>query len=131
MQTGCALRPPRGGSSGPHAIPRNVEMVVRFDVSRAASIGAATLIAFALATVSPSRARADEDPFSLLHEEQTITGASKRPHPLSETPSAVTVITAEEIPAHGYHTLGEALRWGRAVFGPYDRNYSYLAVPRR
>jgi iron complex outermembrane receptor protein len=106
----------------------DVEMVARFDVSRAVFVGAATLMTLALLTVPPLRARADEDPFSLLHEEQTITGASKRPQPLSETPSAVTVITAEEIRAHGYRTLGEALRWVRGVFVTYDRNYSYVGV---
>ena len=57
-----------------------------------------------------------------------VTGAAKRPQPLSETPSAVTVITAEEIRAHGYHTLGEALRWVRGVFVTYDRNYTYVGV---
>ncbi|HKQ56741.1 MAG TPA: TonB-dependent receptor [Candidatus Eisenbacteria bacterium] len=73
-------------------------------------------------------ARAEDDPFSLVREEQTVTGAAKRPQPLSETPSAVTVITAEEIRVNGYHTLADALRWVRGVYVTYDRNYSYVGV---
>ena len=68
-----------------------------------------------------------EDAFSLVRE-QTVTGVSKRPLPLSETPSSVTVIPAAEIRAMGYRTLGEALRWVRGLFVTYDRNYSYVAV---
>jgi outer membrane receptor protein involved in Fe transport len=73
-------------------------------------------------------ARAQDDPFSLVREEQTVTGAAKRPQPFSEAPSAVTVITAEEIRAHGYHTLADVLRWVRGVYISYDRNYSYVGV---
>jgi iron complex outermembrane receptor protein len=73
-------------------------------------------------------AAAEEDPFSLVREEQTVTGAAKRPQPLSETPSAVTIVTAEEIRAHGYRSLGEALRWVRGVFVTDDRNYTYVGV---
>jgi len=101
-------------------------MVIRIDASRAVVVGAAVLATTAMLVAAS--VRADEDPFSVLHEEQTITGASKRPQPLSETPSAVTVITADEIRAHGYHTLADALRWVRGVFVTYDRNYSYVGV---
>jgi iron complex outermembrane receptor protein len=69
-----------------------------------------------------------DDPFESLRDEQLVTGAAKRPQPLSETPSAVTVITAEEIRAHGFTTVGEALRWVRGLFVTYDRNYTYVGV---
>ena len=69
-----------------------------------------------------------DDAFSLVHEEQVVTAATKRPQPLSETPSAVTVITAAEIHANGYHTVGEALRWVRGLFVTSDRNYLYLGI---
>ncbi len=68
------------------------------------------------------------DAFSMLQEEQTVTGATKRPQPLSETPSEVTVIPASEIHAMGYHTLAEALRWVRGLYVTDDRNYSYLGI---
>lgn len=82
------------------------------------------------ALVAAGRAAADPpaDAFGLLREEQTVTGAAKRPQPLSETPSAVSVITAAEIEANGYHTLGEALRWVRGLFVTNDQNYMYLGI---
>jgi len=92
------------------------------------SVRTAGLVVLALASAPLPAAHADEDPFSLVREEQTVTGAAKRAQPLSETPSAVTVITAQEIHAHGYHTVGEALRWVRGVFVTYDRNYTYVGV---
>lgn len=61
-------------------------------------IGAVSLFA-ACALLAASTARsapaADRgaDAFAMLQEEQTVTGAAKRPQPLSETPSEVTVIT--------------------------------------
>ncbi len=68
-----------------------------------------------------------DDAFSLV-QEQTVTGPSKRPLPLSETPSSVTVVPAAEIRAMGYQTLGEALRWVSGVFVTYDRSYTYVGV---
>jgi outer membrane receptor protein involved in Fe transport len=70
----------------------------------------------------------DDNPFALVREQQVVTGASKRPQPLSETPSSVTVITAADIEAQGFHTLADALRWARGLYVTYDRNYSYLGV---
>ena len=94
----------------------------------ATAAAVAAITASILITAPQGVARAQDDPFSLVREEQTVTGAAKRPQPLSETPSAVTVITAGEIRAHGYHTLADALRWVRGVYVTYDRNYSYVGV---
>lgn len=77
---------------------------------------------------TPPPAERNADAFSMLQEEQTVTAATKRPQPLSETPSEVTVITASEIHAMGYHTLADALRWVRGLYVSDDRNYSYLGV---
>src|SRR2546430_11440236 len=84
--------------------------------------------AMLLASLLVSRVHAapPDDPFSILHEEETVTGAAKRSQPISETPSSVTVITAAEIRAHGYHDLAEALRWVRGLYVTDDRNYSYV-----
>jgi iron complex outermembrane receptor protein len=71
---------------------------------------------------------AEDEAFSLVHEEQLVVGASKRAQPLSETPSAVSVITSSEIRAMGYRTLGEALQWVRGLFVTNDRNYTYLGI---
>jgi outer membrane cobalamin receptor len=68
-----------------------------------------------------------DDAFSMMSE-QTVTGATKRPLPLSEAPSSVTVIPSVEIRAMGYHTLSDALRYVRGLFVTYDGNYAYLGV---
>ncbi len=80
-----------------------------------------------LATARPGVVAAQGQP-SLFDEDQVVVGATKRPQPLSETPSSVSVITATEIRAQGYRTLADALRWVRGLFVTYDRNYSYLGV---
>jgi outer membrane receptor for ferrienterochelin and colicin len=85
------------------------------------------LLASAASRPSSSAAEPADDAFSLMRE-QTVTGVNKRPLPLSETPSSVTVIPAAEIRAMGYQTLGDALHWVRGVFVTYDRNYTYVGV---
>ena len=89
---------------------------------------AAVLVLVAAWVTTTHAAQVMDDPFSMVREEQTVTAALKRPQPISETPSSVTVITAAEIRANGYHTLGEALRWVRGLTVTYDRNYYYLGV---
>ena len=90
----------------------------------------AFLVGALLAPASRALASAAEpadDGFSLLRE-QMVTGVSKRPLPLSETPSSVTVIPAAEIRAMGYSTIGDALHWVRGLFVTNDRNYTYVGV---
>lgn len=58
----------------------------------------------------------------------TVYGASKFEQPLSEAPSSVTVVTAEEIKRLGYRTLGEILQNQRSFLISYDRNYTYAGV---
>ncbi len=57
-----------------------------------------------------------------------VYSASKFQQKASEAPSAVTVITAEEIKAYGHRTLADILRSIRGVYVSYDRNYSYVGV---
>lgn len=89
-------------------------------------------LALALAC-SPARAEGgglavDDDPFGTLREGRLVSGASKRPQPLSEAPSSVSVLTAAQIKAHGFQTLAEALAWVRGLYVVNDRNYSYIGV---
>jgi iron complex outermembrane receptor protein len=64
----------------------------------------------------------------ILFEEPVISAAAKHPQAARNAPSAVTVITREEIRRFGYRSLAEALRSVRGFYGTYDRNYSYVGV---
>lgn len=54
--------------------------------------------------------------------------ASRFVQKISEAPSSVTVVTAEEIRRSGYRTLADVLRGMRGTYVTNDRNYSYLGV---
>ncbi|MFZ5509081.1 MAG: TonB-dependent receptor plug domain-containing protein [Pseudomonadota bacterium] len=57
-----------------------------------------------------------------------VYGASRFAQKMSEAPSAVSVISAEDIRLFGYRTLADILRSVRGLHVTYDRNYSYLGV---
>ena len=58
----------------------------------------------------------------------TVIGASKYEQKVTEAPSSVSIITADEIKKYGYRTLADILRSIRGFYITYDRNYSYLGV---
>ena len=60
--------------------------------------------------------------------DEPMSAAEKRPQAVSELAIPVTIITADEIRAHGFRTLGGALRWVRGMFVTSDRVYSYLGI---
>lgn len=75
------------------------------------------------------RVAADLTSFSLEDLMQVeVHSASKFGQKASEAPSAVTVITAEEIKTYGYRTLADILRSLPGVYVSYDRNYSSVGV---
>jgi iron complex outermembrane receptor protein len=93
--------------------------------------GRGVLAALVLCEVLGGPAWAAEDTAQrelLLFEEPDVTAAMKRPQRQREAPSAVTVVTSEEIRRLGYRTLGEALRGVRGFYVTGDRNYEYLGV---
>jgi iron complex outermembrane receptor protein len=47
---------------------------------------------------------------------------------VTEAPSSVTIITADEIQKYGYRTLSDILQSVTGFFVTYDRNYSYLGI---
>ena len=91
-------------------------------------LGAATLSA---QERDPSRKPAPD--LSTLDLEQLLQveivyAASKREQKLREAPSAVSVVTADDIRVHGYRTLADVLRSLPSFYVTYDRNYSYVGV---
>ncbi len=57
-----------------------------------------------------------------------VSGASKFSLRMSETASAVSMITADQMRALGHRTLADVLRSMRGVVVSSDRTYSYLGV---
>jgi iron complex outermembrane receptor protein len=64
----------------------------------------------------------------LFQELPSVFGASKYEQKPGEAPSAVTIVTAEEIEKYGYRSLSEVLRSVRGLYTTYDRNYTYIGV---
>lgn len=59
---------------------------------------------------------------------ERVYGASRHEQKVTHAPSAVSIVTAEEIKQHGWRTLGEVLRRVRGLYVADDRNYSYLGL---
>jgi iron complex outermembrane receptor protein len=55
-----------------------------------------------------------------------VFGASLRTQPVTEAPSSVTFITAEQIERFGYRSLADILRAVRSFYVTNDRNFSFL-----
>lgn len=103
-------------------------------ITKAARLGTVPVVPLAIGlsfcALFPAAARSqDLTALSLdqLLNIEVIT-ASKFPQKVSEAPSSVTIITADDIKAYGYRTLADLLRSVRGVYVAYDRNYSYLGT---
>jgi iron complex outermembrane receptor protein len=66
---------------------------------------------------------------SLLFQEiPSVFRASKYEQKVTEAPSSVSIVTAEEIRRYGYRTLADVLRNARGFYTTNDRNFSYAGV---
>ncbi|MBK7974859.1 MAG: TonB-dependent receptor [Deltaproteobacteria bacterium] len=73
--------------------------------------------------------RPDTAPESLYFEDiPSVYTASKFEQPILEAPSAVTIVSGDEIRAFGYRTLADVLASVPGFFVSYDRNYTYVGV---
>jgi len=57
-----------------------------------------------------------------------VYSASKHMQSASDAPSAVSVITADDIQRYGYRTLADILESTRGFYVTYDRDYSFVGV---
>lgn len=59
---------------------------------------------------------------------ELVYGASRYEQKVTQAPSSVTIVTAEDIRRYGHRTLAEVLRSVRGLYVPDDRNYTYLGI---
>jgi iron complex outermembrane receptor protein len=93
-------------------------------LSRALGLLAAALQTGALAQQGPDL---NAMPLEQLLNLDVVT-ASKIPQKISEAPSSVSVITAEDIRQRGYRTLTDVLQSVPGMTVSYDRNYNYANI---
>jgi iron complex outermembrane receptor protein len=64
----------------------------------------------------------------LFQDIPSVFSASKYEQKVTEAPSAVSIVTAEEIKKYGYRTLADLLRSLRSFYVTYDRNTTIVGV---
>jgi iron complex outermembrane receptor protein len=64
-------------------------------------------------------------PFEQLMQTEVIT-ASKLARQVSDAPSAVSIVTAEDIRTYGYRTLADVINSFPGLYTTSDRNYEYM-----
>src|ERR1700681_1388886 len=75
----------------------------------------------------PDLAGPDLRELSEIHVD-TVYGVSKFLQKLLQAPSAVSIVTSDQIRKYGYRTLADVLRSVPGLYVTNDRNYSYLGV---
>lgn len=101
---------------------------------RAIAWGRGTLAALALCGDIARADPADRDLTELSLDElldtkvATVTAAAKRTQSVSDAPSAVSVVSSDDIRKFGFQNLGEVLASTRGFYTSSDRNYTYLGV---
>lgn len=67
-------------------------------------------------------------PLESLMDVTMVTSASRFAQRVSDAPSAVSVLTAQDVREHGWRTLADALATLPGLYVSSDRNYSYLGA---
>jgi len=88
-----------------------------------------------VALVCARAACADDGDLAALSLEQlmdmnvhSVFGASKYEQRVTQAPSSISIVTAEDIRRFGYTTLADVLSGVRGLYVTNDRNYTYLGV---
>jgi iron complex outermembrane receptor protein len=74
----------------------------------------------------PAYTRSEEE--LLFQEIPSVFGASKYEQKVTEAPSSVSIVTADEIKKYGYRTLADLLHSIRGFYVTNDRMYDYAGV---
>ncbi len=94
----------------------------------------ALIVVFGLIFLPPATAQDETVPPGstdeklLFREIPSVYGASKYDQKVTEAPSAVSIVTADEIKKNGYRTLADIFKSVRGFYVTNDRNYAYLGV---
>jgi len=97
-------------------------------------LGIAT-VAMAMSAAAQGESEADLSKLAELSLEElleinvaTVYGASKIEQKVTQAPSSISIVTADEIKKFGHRTLADVLRSVRGLYVSDDRNYSYLGT---
>jgi outer membrane cobalamin receptor len=93
---------------------------------RALALAGALFLSGSLLAQEPAEFAGDSQLDSLLN--LTVSSASKYAQTVSDAPSSVTVITAEEIRLSGFRTIEDVLRTVPGFYVSNDHNYGYVGV---
>jgi len=93
------------------------------------------LCAYVVALACARASLADTSDLDALSLEQlmdmnvhSVLGASKYEQRVTQAPSSISIVTAEDIRRFGYTNLADVLSGVRGLYVTNDRNYSYLGV---
>jgi iron complex outermembrane receptor protein len=121
-------------ATSPHgdpAIRTSLQLICAFENKKTALLASWPAIVFCFAT-SMQAAHAEQIDLSQLSLEQllevNVAAASKYEQRISDAPSAVQVISREDIKRHGWRTLADALNTLPGMYSVNDRAYDYLGA---
>ena len=86
-------------------------------------------LALGLVLVTPLLAADSEDLADLPLEQlmqRDVVRASRIAQQISDSPSAVAIVTAADIRAYGYRTIADVINSMRGLYTTYDRRYQYM-----
>jgi iron complex outermembrane receptor protein len=93
------------------------------------------LVLACASTLACATALADDSELGTLSLEQlmgmnihSVYGASKYEQRVTQAPSSISIVTAEDIRRFGYTNLTDVLRGVRGLYVTDDRNYTYIGV---
>ncbi|MBP1202902.1 iron complex outermembrane receptor protein [Duganella sp. 1411] len=85
-------------------------------------------LAAARAAAGPEPEELSTLPLESLMDVTMVTSASRFAQRVSDAPSAVSVLTSQDVREHGWRTLGDALASLPGLYVSSDRNYDYLGA---